>query len=135
MQDNAQRSDLQATSNVEPEVLSLGGRDEELYMLFQSLFELTRTASEAASAGDFSGIGEHLQERGRILKRVTELTSEDGPGIVVIHNHLKGQLRVMVQSTQEENLRILQLIQGRKKNVLSKIEEIQNRRHVFDYLR
>ena len=41
----------------------------------------------------------------------------------------------MLQSTQEENIRILQLIHERKKNVLGKIVEIQNRRHVFDYLR
>jgi hypothetical protein len=135
MQDNAQRSDRHEVANAQPEMIVSGERDEELYRLFQSLFEATRTAHDQAAAGDFSGIQEHLQQRGRILKRVNELSKEDRRNVVLIQDPLKGQLHVMLQSTQQENIRLLQLIHERKKNVLSKIVEVQNRRHVFDYLR
>ncbi len=134
MQDNAERTDQPATSNAAPVISSIR-RDEELYRLFQSLFEVTRTAGKHASAGDFAGICEHLQRRGRILDRVHELMPGKGRDVPSINDGVKGQLRKMLQSTQEENLRILQLIHERKKNVLSKIVEVQNMRHVFAYLR
>jgi len=135
MQDNAERTDRPATANALPEVISWGTRDEELCRLFQSLFEVTRTAGEHASAGDFAGIRGHNQRRRRILDRVHELMPDKGHNVLSINKELKSQLRAMLQSTQEENLRILQLIHERKRNVLSKIVEVQNMRHVFAYLR
>ncbi len=134
MQDNAERIDRPATSDAAPVISSIR-RDEELYLLFQSLFEVTSTAGVHASAGDFAGIREHLQRRGRILDRVHELMPDKGHNVLSINKELKSQLRAMLQSTQEENLRILQLIHERKRNVLSKIVEVQNMRHVFAYLR
>ena len=135
MQDNARRSDPPATANARPEVISSGRRDDELYSLFQSLFEVTRTAGEHASAGDFAGIREPLQRRERLFGRIHELMPGKEQDVLALSKQLKSQLRAMLQSTQEENIRILQLIHERKKNVLGKIVEIQNRRHVFDYLR
>ncbi len=135
MQDNAERTDRPATANALPEVISSGRRDEELYRLFQSLVEVTRTAGDRASAGDFAGIREHLHRRRRILDRVHELMPDKGRNVLSINKELKSQLREMLQSTQKENLCILQLIHERKKNVLSKLVEVQNMRHVFAYLR
>jgi len=123
------------SGNVQPEALATGRRDEELVRLFQSLFETTCTAHGQASEGDFSGIREYLQQRRWILDRVHELIPDEGTDVPLINTELKHQLRTMMQSTQEKNLQILRLICERKKSVLSKIVEVQNRRHVFDYLR
>ncbi len=135
MQDNVQRSNGPAPADGQPEPISSGGRDEDLCRLFQSLFELTRAASERISAGDFSCLQEHLRQRGRILDRVNVLTASNGSSLPAMQEQLKGQLAAMLQSAQQENIRILQTIHERKKNVLSKIIEVQNRRHVFDYHR
>jgi hypothetical protein len=135
MQDSAQRFDRAVVANARPEVNSSEDRTEELTGLLQSLFETTCRMTVQASAGDFAGIREHFQPRRRILDRVHELMPENGQDALSINNQMKSALRVTMQAAQEENLRILQLIHERKKIVLSKIVEVQNRRHVFDYLR
>ena len=135
MRDNAQRPDRAVSADARPGEISSDKRDEELARLFRSLFEATCIARGQALAGDFSGIREHLKLRRHILDRVHELMPDEGEDRLSVNTQLKGQLRAMLQSTQEENLRILQLIDERKKNVLGKIVDVQNRRHVFDYLR
>ena len=135
MQDKTQVSDRAAEPIVQPNEASPGKRVEELTRLFQSLFDTTSEARGRASAGDFSGIREHLQRRRGILDRVQELMPDKGENGRSMNAEVKDRLRAILQSTQEENLLILQLINERKKDVLSKIVEVQNRRHVFNYLR
>lgn len=135
MQDNTHAFERPASANTRQGAMPTENHGEELRRLFRSLFENTHTAGDHASAGDFAGMHEHLKGRRRVLHQVQELVAVSGQDVFMTAKELKSELRVMLQSTQEENLRILQLIQERKKNVLSKIAEVQNRRHVLDYLR
>jgi len=135
MKDNTRRADRAVPATVQAGVPSPGGRNEELTSLFRSLFETSSAACEQASAGDFSGLQDHLRARKRMLERIRELMPGKREDFLPIYNEAKNRLRAVMQSTQEKNLHILQLILGRKKSVLNKIVEVQNTRHVFDYLR
>jgi len=133
-QDKGQGSDRAIAAGVQNDKSSCG-RDEELAGLFQLLFEATSAANGQASSGDFSCIRELLQQRRHILDRVHELTAGSRPEIRPISESLRCQLRTMLESTLQENIHILKLLQERKKIVLTKMTEVQNRRHVFHYLR
>jgi len=134
-QDKGQGSDRAKAAGVQAAAESLCGCDKELAGLFQLLRESTFAAGGQASGGDFSGIRELLQQRRYILDRVHELTPGSRRDLDPMSESLKYQLRTMLQSTLQENLLILKLLQERKKNLLKKMTEVQNRRHVFNYLR
>jgi hypothetical protein len=109
-----------------------GQADPELLGLVQSFFEATRAAKEEAAAGDFSKLNGRLRERESILDRLRGVNSQQKePG-----SDPDGEkLQKIMESIRQENIRILQQIQQQRKSVLKKIVEVQNRRHVFNYLR
>ncbi len=135
MQDSEQCSARPETKGAAPETSSDSAQVEEVYRLMQSLLDMTRAAAMKAVEGDPVVLREFLMRREAILEKLQKLSDEKGsaPGSPLRQRQFKNNFALMMQTIMAENSRVVQLIRERKKAVLGKIAEAQNRRQVFKY--
>jgi hypothetical protein len=135
MQDNVQRSEWPERSSTPAKTTPDNAQAEEVFRLMQTLLEMTRAATVKAADGDPALLREFLMRRGSILERLVQLSEEEAsvPGSLLRQKQFKTNLALMMQTIMAENSRVVQLIRERKKVVLGKIADAQNRRQVLKY--
>ena len=135
MQDSAQRLQWPNAANAGMEQSPDADHADEVFRLMQTLLEMTRQAVVRAADEDPAVLREFLMRRGQILERLVKLSAEEAsvPGSLLRQKQFKVNLALMMQTIMAENSRVVQLIRERKKAVLGKIADAQNRRQVLKY--